>query len=350
MLDKKAKSERLKSLSVPVNERNIPELYEPSYLDEEKDVQKWLERCDEDGIITLKYRDRWNGSPLYRRKASIIFNEECSDECREILGLHINNEKSLWEDAVNSSNLPLETKSSLLLSSPIKITNKSSEEIIEHISEFLLLPDEFRLVRQASAWMFWGVSKILDSRPDIISLLGLKQPPIQISVHLSSSEKLKILFIENSQTFEYAKRKTSVFDDFTLVYISGYMGTAKRTRNIDGSSLYFSKDGELKKDAIEYFSEWFYGESSCEVYLWGDFDYEGISIYLSLQKIFPEVRLWKPAYSQMIEAAKAKGHSIDEAKKGKQIKPKHTGVAYIDNEILPIMEKHGFFDQEGLIF
>ena len=350
MLEKKGAEERQKSVSIPINQRTIPELYEPTYLDEEKIIQKMLEQCDKDEVITLKYRDRWNGLPLYQRKASIVFNDGFEQKYRDILGLHINNDKEFWEEAVNSSNLSPELKSILYLSNPIKIANKSSREIIGRIEEYMLLDDDFRLVRQASAWMFWGASKVLDNRQDISEALGLHQAPIQINVHLSSSEKLKVLFIENSQTFEYAKHNASTFGEFTLVYLSGYMGTAKRTRTPAGSSLYFSKESSVETDTADKFTSWLYGQRKSEVYLWGDFDYEGIHIYLSLLKVFPETKLWTPAYSLMSKAAKSQGHSAHEAKKGNQIRPKDTGDTYIDDIILYTMDEFGFFDQEGIIF
>lgn len=348
MLERKSAKDRKNSVSIPVNERYLPELFEPSYLDEEKDVQAILEKCEEEGFLSIRYKDRWNGLPLYKRKASIIFNDATEQQSREILGVYPNNEKNLWLDSVSNSDLPMDIKNILLDSAPIQILNRSFDEIVERLEKFVNLSEKTYFIRQASAWMFWGSSKILDNRVDLASTLGLKQPPIQINIHLSSEKKDKVLFIENSQTFEYAK-SSLVFKDFTLIYMSGYMGTAKRTRTKDGSSLYFSQDGSLDKNSIKMFLSWFYDYTDCEVYLWGDFDYEGIHIYLSLKKVFQEVKLWEPAYSKMIEAAKSEGHSIAEAKKGQQVEPNKTGNSYIDDKILPAMKEYGFFDQEGIL-
>lgn len=342
-------SQRIRDLSIPVNERNIPNLFSPTYTNEDKEIEELLVECSTVGLLYVKYRDKRAYNPLYQRKASVVFNIEFESICRELLSMPINNDLEVWIEGVNSSCLSLSLKNILNSGQPVRMDNKKSSEIIDRFEKYESLLNKPLLIRQASAWMFWGASKVLDNRSDITDTLGLIPLPIQLNIHLSSANALKVLFIENSQTYEYAKRNR-IFEEYTLVYSSGYAATSKRIRTKNGSSLYFSNVGSLELKKIELFQEWLYKGKEAEVYFWGDLDYSGIGIYLALSKVFTNAQFWEPGYSAMLEAVKEYGHSIKEAKKGEQKELSHESHEYIDIILVPIMKKYGFYDQEGIFF
>ena len=82
-------SQRKRDLSIPVNEKNIPNLFSPCYPNEEVEIEEDLKEYERLNLISIKYRDRRTYAPLYQRKASIIFNTQYEDICRNFLDMPI---------------------------------------------------------------------------------------------------------------------------------------------------------------------------------------------------------------------------------------------------------------------
>lgn len=122
-------------------------------------------------------------------------------------------------------------------------------------------------VRQLSAKHFNGHSKVLDSREEMLRLLGAREgqfleAPIQLLVSLPSDWALHqpaatVLFIENLVTFEsMADKRQSEWAKSALVYASGFKGAAKRLRTPQGSALYW-RDSASEADRLA-FKDWLY--------------------------------------------------------------------------------------------
>lgn len=354
LLNQKESSDRTSSLKLGLNpnakskKKCFDSLYCPEYLKGEIEAEKHLLELEALGIILIEYRDKKHTFPLYKRKAMIYFKDEFENECRKLLKMELSNLSKEWSDAIEETLLSLDKKEKLKSLTPIEYKNKTSKEIVSKIEEYLMLKRENDFIREASAFIFWGHSKMLDSKVDYWDFLKVIQKPIQIIAYVPSIECRDILFIENEQTFESLKRKPYIADKYILIFLSGFMGTASRLTNKEYRSFYKdSKKGIVKGN---FLNSIFDNQNEFNYLFWGDLDYEGVNIYLALKKTFPKVRSWKYAYDIMIkQLLKANGHDAVAAEKEKQKKPNFTGDEYIDNILIPNMDQYGFFDQEGVL-
>ncbi|MFT7859718.1 MAG: Wadjet anti-phage system protein JetD domain-containing protein [Sulfurimonas sp.] len=356
LLEKKSSSERNRPLGLGLNptaktyKKCFSYLYEPTEVNGEIVAGENLAALEKTGVISIELKDKKYTFDLYKRKAMIYFNTEFEEVCRELLDMKISNYKEKWKEAIKASTLNKNIKALLLNMQPIQIKEKSAKSVIVNIENYLKLDRANDLIREASSFIFWGHSKILDNRPDFWNILKIQQQPIQILVSLKSENCKKILFIENKQTFESLQRNNSLAKKYILIYLSGFMGTASRLINKKYRSFYINPNTR-NTIAKEYLHAIFDSQSDFNYYFWGDLDYEGINIYLSLKKLFNSVELWKPGYDKMIGMlSTSNGHSPSMAKKKDQNKPGKTFNTYIDDILIPQMEDKGFFDQEGIIF
>ncbi|UFH60387.1 Wadjet anti-phage system protein JetD domain-containing protein [Sulfurovum mangrovi] len=354
LLEKTPSTQRDKPLKLSMNpvsyKQCLKKLYEPSEVNGEIAAEQNIRALAEAGVVSVEYRDKHNTFALYKRKAMLYFNVEFEALCREILDRKISHYKAQWQEAIAVSHLAQNVKEVLLNTQPIELENKSAKNVIDRIENYLKLDRSNDLVREASAFIFWGHSKILDNRPEFWDMLKIEQQPIQILVSLKNENCKSILFIENKQTFESLQRNESLSNRYILIYLSGFMGTASRLIDRKYRSFYINAPGGIgisNEDLHAIFDH----QSEFHYYFWGDLDYEGINIYLALKKLFSSVVLWEPGYGKMIQMLSvSNGHTASAAKKTNQQKPGKTFERYIDDLLIPQMEEKGFFDQEGILF
>lgn len=354
----------LKNLEkTPMNIRNRPpslridgkneyfnELRSPSFIGGEVVAEEDLKACEALDVIKIKYKDNNTFSPLGYRKASVEFNPLFEERCRKALNLELSNATEEWNNAINQSQLSHSIKEVLKKGTPIKIEGKTPSEIVQRIDAYYKKERSGDFVRMASASMFWGLSKALDNRPDIWHCLNILPAPITLNAWGFDNASKKILFIENKQTFEAAQLKPEIFGEFILVYSSGYAGTGIRLNNSLGRSIYFSTKSKRVDEHTDTLENCLDGNTSIKTFFWGDLDYEGINIFLSLKKLIPSTSLWDKGYSAMLSSLKDKGHTPTQSKKEGQADPGETGIMHIDNILLPLIRRNGFFDQEGILF
>lgn len=355
LLEKKSSQERDRPLKLGLNptakryKECFSYLYEPTEVNGEIVAGENLTALKKTGVISIEFKDKKHTFDLHKRKAMVYFNYKYEDICREILGMKISNYKEEWKKAIRLSSLNQNVKEVLLNTLPIEFEDKSAKSIIGNIENYLKLNRVNDFIREASSYIFWGHSKVLDNRPELWDILKIRQQPIQILVSLKSENCKKILFIENKQTFESLQRNNSLAKKYVLIYLSGFMGTASRLINKKYRSFYINPNSR-NTIAKEYLHAIFDSQSNFNYYFWGDLDYEGINIYLSLKKLFNSVELWKPGYDRMIDMLSiSNGHFPSMAKKKDQNKPGKTFNTYIDDILIPQMEDKGFFDQEGIL-
>jgi hypothetical protein len=216
-------------------------------------------------------------------------------------------------------------------------------------------------LREASAQVFQGRSKILDSREELLRLLGatpgqFHEGPIQLLVDIPVVFD-EVLFVENLVTFErMADLRQSSWQRSLLVYAAGFKGSALRLRSRQGCRLYVrasslssaptSMVGEGGLRAVE---NWLFDTVDLPVYFFGDLDYAGMQILGSLRTVFANAQAWIPGYHLLANALeRGGGHAPSLAAKELQVDPEHTGCAYADQWLLPLMRRHGrFMDQEA---
>jgi hypothetical protein len=216
-------------------------------------------------------------------------------------------------------------------------------------------------LREGSARVFHGRSKLLDSRDELLRLLGAApgqfwEAPIQLLVDIPPAFD-EALFVENLVTFErmadarYAQWKHSL-----LIYAAGFKGSAKRLRQRNGCRIYVratSTDALVLEASsargLEAVGAWLFGRSDLPVRFFGDLDFAGMQILGSLREVFERAEAWQPGYAELSAIlASGGGHFPEAAGKERQGDPGSTGCMYGDGVLLPLMRKHGrFVDQEG---
>lgn len=217
-------------------------------------------------------------------------------------------------------------------------------------------------VRQLSAQHFNGHSKVLDSREEMLRLLGAREgqfleSPIQVLVSLPANwarlqPEATVLFIENLVTFEaMADSHQYEWANAALVYASGFKGSAKRLRTPQGSTLYW-RNSAVETDRLA-FKEWLHArdaatQKSTIVSFYGDLDFAGMQILAHLRQSFPDCRAWRPGYEALMSWLQtSRAHLPDSAGKEGQTDPGQTGCAYADAVLLPALRQSGLcVDQE----
>ena len=207
-------------------------------------------------------------------------------------------------------------------------------------------------LREASARVFHGRSKVLDNREELLRLLGSQpdqflESPVQLLVGLPKEQFQSVLFIENLVTFErMCDHRRPAWGAAALVFASGFKGAAKRLRRPVGSRLYW-RDGS--EGASDQFKSWLYGGEPLATAFFGDLDYSGMHILAGLRAAFPDCVAWKPGYTALLELiAAGRAHSPEQADKGGQTDPGITGCRFTDETLLPAIRRSGLFvDQEA---
>ena len=215
-------------------------------------------------------------------------------------------------------------------------------------------------LREASAQVFQGRSKVLDSREDLLRLFGaapgqFQEAPIQLLVALPNSARSfdNVLFIENLVTFErMADRHKPGWESSLLVYAAGFRGSAKRLRTRDGCRLYLRTSLPRLQGTPEYVQgveDWLFGSTIVPVSFFGDLDYSGMQILASLRGVFPGAAAWVQGYEVLANIlAQGGGHTPASASKDMQTDPGSTGCNLADQYLLPLVRQHSrFVDQEA---
>lgn len=216
-----------------------------------------------------------------------------------------------------------------------------------------------RPLREASAQVFQGRSKLLDNRDELLRLMGaapgqFQEAPIQLLVALPDTPRPfgEVLFIENLVTFErMADRRSPGWAASLLVYAAGFKGSAQRLRSREGCRLYVrtpTAPTTATPACPQHVEEWLFADASWPVRFFGDLDYVGMQILVSLRHVFPHAQAWAQGYGALAEILeRGGGHLPAHAGKELQLDPGQTGCSHADQYLLPLMRRHGrFMDQE----
>jgi len=239
----------------------------------------------------------------------------------------------------------------------IDMPDHSMAEVVQQLNRLKSFADQPMLLREVSAQLFWGMSKVLDKRQGLVAALlsmdecPFPESPIQLQVYLPTGGYSAVLFVENLMTFEQACRAAEKsFTELALVYASGFKGSAKRLRMPGGCSLYYAGTGALGGEIKMLFEEWLFGsaDSASPVYFWGDLDFSGMRILAAMRSTFPRLTAWESGYTLMLQELLAgRGHSPEAAEKDGQRFIDGTGCLYADRQLIPALKAYGrFVDQE----
>jgi hypothetical protein len=310
---------------------------------------EWLER---EGVLQVRevrrtaYDPRWQG-------ARLAFALESEETLRRWLGREPTaRAMEVWRRAVEAGANAFPGSCEPLLQRRIAIAGRKPEEVIAGLTRIATLTGPATL-RQLSAFAFWGNSKVLDERGDLVATLfpqvQIVERTIVVAVHLPVIAS-GTLFIENQDTYTAATRGTPAQTrDLALVYASGFRSSAQRIRTRAGALLHYAGPGAA--DGQPAFERWWLQaeEPAGPVYFWGDLDFAGMQILKSLRQRFGEVTAWRPGYGPMLDALRDAGGYRGGADSRGQVDPLVTGCAFADEVLLPVIREFGQLDQEYLM-
>lgn len=346
-------------LSVRMTPKNAPELF-----DFESNEAHYLWGLIEDlesqfQILQIKKQRPKQGVERYEN-AQIYFNKDKEDLVRLWLNRPVLDAYTLtWSHSLSACAHCFEDNGRALLTSPIRKKGKEAKEILDG---FVKVGDELRAtdspltLRCLSARCFWGDSKFLDNRGELIHGLFpdanqyIKPRPILMTVYIPESFE-EVLFVENQDSFlalvEYVQCHTQL-NYLAIVYSAGFRGSAMRIRH-SGHAL-FTVINPVEPCIKNRFEQWWFVDQdpirSC--YFWGDLDYSAMAILMALRKSFHNIQAWSPGYRAMLEYhGNGIGHLLEDTGKEEQKDLGDTGCDYADETLLPLMRKsEKFVDQE----
>ncbi len=302
------------------------------------------------GVLTIRtvrrspYDPEWKG-------AKLGFSPAIEETLRAWLNRDWNEPAmQLWRLAVERNAAEFPDGGAALLNQRLVIANRTAEEVVGAMASARDLVGPVTL-RQLSAALFWGDSKVLDERAELVAALWpqleIRERALLVAVRLPSRCR-GVLFIENQDTYTAAVGGAPVgVEDLALVFAAGFRGAAARARSRTGALLHYARtDGGMLKSEFE---AWWYGQGagSWPSWFWGDLDFAGMQILKSLRSRFTDLCAWQPGYEPMLgrlkTAAAYGGRVVDD--RG-QVDPVETGCPYADSVLLPAIRELGPLDQE----
>lgn len=348
-------------LQKSINPKSAPELFDFDQLDTSflwPLVESKLHK--EHGIIKRIQYKRVALSAEKYDNSIIYFNQQSETLVREWLQRPaLASYASQWQSALDDC--PNFRRTSL--NQPIEVNNVTAVEIVTGFARVgkelfaLHSVSEKISLRGLSARCFWGDSKFLDNRRELLEhvfdLYSEVVVPRAIMLSAYIPKKLtELIFIENFDSFLSTVNAIKLSDkseSSAVVYSAGYRGSAGLIRSLGHSQ--FVTINSVDEGVFKVFFDWWFQlntELNVETYFWGDLDYEGMRILKALNTNFPNTRAWKLAYEVMLSYHhKGLGHSPRAANKQNQLRPELSGCAYADNTLIPLLiDSQRFIDQE----
>lgn len=257
-----------------------------------------------------------------------------------------------WKDALAAGlNAPAAVIDALA-GFTFKVDGRSMTEVVEALNRVRELKGRPLRLREVSSQAFWGLSKELDDRADMVATLlemaecPFMPPPIHLSVRLPAGPLAGVLFVENKTTFDTLDQPETA--ELALVYSAGFMASARRLTNRADVVVYFAEGSGLDTSNAELVQAFLFEASTLPSYFFGDLDYSGMAILKAMRQNFPAMRAWQPGYQRLLARLQARdGHTPAAARKEGQRDPVETGCELADQVLLPAMRGAGLFvDQE----
>jgi hypothetical protein len=298
------------------------------------------------------------------KAASIAFAPDVEETLRQWLGRDWSEPAAvIWRRAVAEHAVAFHDGGAALSMQRIVIESRSAADVVGALASAAQITAPMTL-RQLSATLFWGNSKILDDRGDLVAAafpgLEIRERTLVIAAHLPGRCD-GVLFIENQDTYTAAVAGLPVAaGDLALVYASGFRGSAGRVRTRPGSLLHYAGPG--RSEFAGRFEAWWYddGPALGPAFFWGDLDFAGMQILKALRSRFAGLSAWQPGYEPMrlaLAGAAGGGYGVVGARAVRdrvasddargQVDPGVTGCAYADSMLLPAIRRWGNRDQEA---
>lgn len=303
-------------------------------------------------VLSIRRAKRNDLDPEWH-DAKIAFEPESEPTLREWLARPALLSKMVrWREAVRQHAHLFVSGRELLESRRIVVPGHSDSQVVAGLARLAQVRRPATL-RQLSTFAFWGESKILDGRGDLIATLfpdlQVRERPIVVAVNIPEHVE-GVLFIENQDNYSAAiDGELAAGRALASVFLAGFRGTAARIRSRQGVRLHFAGPGIERRAQLE--SWWFDATPWVqECYFWGDLDFASMQMLKSLRQRFGDVRAWKPGYEPMLAALSAAGEQPQPSDaRAEQVDPETTGCDFADRVLLPAVRAHGFWDQESMV-
>lgn len=354
-LDVQPSAERTNAIRIDLDESMAPEIHKADSLAARSVAWAAIDGIVAAGRAQLGYRLHKRHGAREERKPYLDLR--WSDEVEDLIRLRLGRPRkgpsyaAQWKALVSLHGLSLPGPAlARLEANPIGVTGRLIEDVFSRFVSIRSLADEPLLLREVASRTFWGLSKLLDGRGDVVAaLLGVEEcpfpeQPIVLNVHLAA-EARSFLFVENHVAFERLKLRGDLHD-MALICSSGFRGAATRLRRTDGCSVYYTR--QTPRSAIDPFETLLFSETDVPTFFWGDLDHAGMAILVSLRSSFPSARGWQPGYAPMLDRLlRGDGHSPAESGKEGQRAISLTGCVFADEVLIPALKTTGrFLDQE----
>ncbi|WNO03945.1 Wadjet anti-phage system protein JetD domain-containing protein [Rhodoferax mekongensis] len=347
-------------LALSLNEASWPALYKANFESEKETLWEQVLQLQRAGWIQI--------SPAQATKSSQGYDANPKIKCVNVDAIRLATSRlerpktaiERWRSIINE-HLDASDEAKLAAGNYcIDLADHPMVDVVQQLNRLKDLQAEPLMLREVSAKLFWGMSKILDSRTGLVNaILGtdecpFPETPVQLQVFLPKGGFNAVLFIENQLSFERAIRSDNKnFSKLALIYASGFKGSAVRLREVNTASIYLSTLGEKTPLSLEFFESWLFGKNmQVESYFWGDLDWSGIRILASLRTSFPDLKAWTAGYDELLKLQNmGDGHSPGESNKLGQRRIESTGCLYTDTILIPALtQKQSFVDQEAIQF
>lgn len=254
-----------------------------------------------------------------------------------------------WRRAVEEQAHLFPSGHEVLLTRRIACPGRNDREVVTALASLTSVRRPATL-RQLSKLAFWGDSKVLDDRGDLIATLfpylPVRERPILVTAHLP--ERVDgVLFIENQDNYSAAiDGELAAGKDFALVFLHGFRGTAARIRNRQGVRLHYGGPGIEQR---EHFERWWFDAAvpMPSLFFWGDLDFASMQMLKTLRQRFDGITAWRPGYEPMVTELAASGGG-NRPTGHRQVDPGTTGCAFADETLLPAVRSLGCWDQERM--
>lgn len=366
-LDRAPVNERTNAIRIPIDRSSAPEIFDAETTTDRELAWHVLEVLVSAGLGAIVYdRPVKYGAP-FERKPRFVVAPEAEERLRSVYerprpGISY---PRAWAELVETSSLSEQAKQ-VIGRLPVSISGHTASEVFERLLWIRQRHNavDGALLREVSATAFWGLSKVLDTRQDLVAaLLDLDEcpypeQPVHLNVFFAGPYDHKLIFIENKTSFERAIRDfhaaiaggmLSPYQGAAILFSSGYVGSAKKLRRQHNVRVFYGLDQASLPDSISPFVTDFFSATDLPTWFWGDLDFAGMAILLRLKDNFPSAAAWREGYLPMLAALEGgRGHRPAEAGKEGQRPVALTGCAFADEELIPAIVRHGrFVDQEG---
>lgn len=301
------------------------------------------------GVLEIRLGRRGNLDPDWHG-ARLAFAPGAESVLREWLQRPVPvSPMAQWRSAVEEQAHLFPAGHEVLLTKRIFLAGRSDREVVAALATLASVRRPATL-RQLSTLVFWGDSKVLDERGELVGTLfpdlQVRERAIVVAVHLPARFE-GVLFIENQDNYSAAiDGELAGAAGLAIVYLHGFRGTAARIRSRQGVYLHFGGSGIERRGEFERW--WFDAVVSFRpLYFWGDLDFASMQMLKTLRERFEGISAWRPGYEPMLTRLAASGGG-NRPTGHKQVDPGMTGCSLADEVLLPAVRSLGCWDQERL--